>query len=345
MEAMFEPVYHVPTKPVELAYIGFEWSDKMGPVKGPGWRPVSTESLRSLSDLHNKTADRAILALGGMPSLVPVKAGVALGGSNKREAIAQGLRIIRPRALWEIRFEPKRQYVTEALYLENFELSHKTNTKIGVGAQGTVPGTEALGSVSAMGAIGAEGGGDAGTAGQGLALAYKVQEIDTYSLEEKPDVVASLSDGQPHELIPDKLEISLKFQDVLNLPTRQWPDSQQWACLQGRQMADRINQAWLLTLRKRDADGVWRSRVTALPPTRMASDCQHVVTFDGYIDSQDGRIHRNKLVVALDNADLDHHMRPSAGFQATATFKQSSFTLKDVAPPTPVITTDLRHEP
>ena len=315
MESITEKEYFVPKKPVDRHYIGSAWSKQFGPVEDPGSSDIRIKVEKSFNTMQQNFAYNVGVSLGGQSTKgATVEAGVEAGKAKKSQL--EDVHIISPVSLADVPFEPSIPYITEALRLGNFALKSEKAGKAGL---------EATVSSVRVGVKGAMEGG-AGTAGDGLVVAYKLHMID-------PKTYAKLDSGS----IALELDKTIDFPKA-NLFARSYlraiePGSKQplprnllWACDQANAKAKDMVAAWVIELRSTDPKR--KSLQIAFPAFPKIEDCQ---SFSGVIysriDPLTDKIIRQKINITIIQEELSDSLKPKK-WEARMSLVDESFNIK-----------------
>jgi len=315
MESLTEKEYFIPRRPVDRHYIGCAWSKQFGPVEDPSASDIRIKVEKSFNTMQQHFAYNVGLALGGQSTKgATVEAAIEAGKTKKGQL--EDVQIISPVLLADIPFELNIPYITEALRLGNFALKSDVAGKAGISA--TVSSIQA-------GAKGAMEGG-AGTAGEGLVVAYKLHMIDPETYTKKDSGSIALELGK-----------TVDFQDA-NVFVRSYlrviePGSNQplsrtllWSCDQANAKSKDVVAGWIVEIKSKDPKR--RSLSIAFPAFPKIQDCQ---TYSGVIysriDPLTDKIIRQKINITLIQEELSDSLKPKE-WEARMSLVDESFNIK-----------------
>ena len=228
------------------------------------------------------------------------------------------MQIISPVSLADIPFELNIPYITEALRLGNFALKSEMAGKGGVSVTAS--------SVQA-GAKGAMEGG-AGTAGEGLVVAYKLQMIDhkTYTKQDSGNIALELD----KTIDFPKANLFARCYLRVIYPGSNQPLSPNllWPCDSAFAKSKNMVAAWIIELRSTDPKR--KSLQIAFPAFPKIEDCQ---SFNGVIfsriDPLTDKIIRQKISITLIQEELSDSLKPKK-WEARMSLVDESFNIKVV---------------
>ncbi|MBF0559963.1 MAG: hypothetical protein HQL08_14425, partial [Nitrospirae bacterium] len=240
------------------------------------------------------------------------------------KAKLEGLEVISAISYADIPFELDLPYVTEALRLKNFRIKDQKENKAGINAGMGVN----AGSANFSAGVGSQA--RRGTEGEGLVVAYKLHMIDrkTYTKLESGTVPLELDKSVDFP----KAHIAAKARLQMIEPGagKSLPRSVLWACAQADAKSRDIVAAWVVDIKSMDPGR--KSLTIAFPAFPHIEDCG---SFSGIvyssIDPVSDKINRQKLNIAIAEAELDDSLHPIK-WDARISLVDESFNIRLVKP-------------
>ena len=325
IESALEDEYVASKMPIDQPYIGCAWSRQFGPIEDPDAADIRVRKERSLDSVQQGFARSLGFMLGAEPIPLSGIAGETGARAGKVDMTRlEGVEIISTVSLSDIPFEPGIPYVTESLRLANFRLKKERAAKAAIG----------LGTPSGIGGrtTGVEAGGDtrAGTEGEGLVVAYKLQAIDrpTYLKQDSGTLPLELDKGL--DLPKFGLVVKARLQVIEPGSGKSLPRNLLWACPRAEAQSRNAVAAWLVDLRPTERNR--KALTIAFPAYPAVDECQN---FSGVIyskiDPVTDRIIRQKIQLTLVDAELSHALQPER-WEARLSVVDESFKIKLVRP-------------
>jgi len=310
--------YHIPKRPIDRHFIGAAWSKQFGPIEDKT-REIRTKKEKSFNDMQQDFAYKTALGLGAQTVVGPVGE-IGAEGSSVDKTRVKGVEIISPVSIADIPFKVGIPYVTEALRVEGFKLRSEKENQAGVNVSaGTV-----LGSGSVVAEAGSKS--RAGTSGEGLVVAYKLQAIDKKTLEVEKDVKRPLKLDEPTAFEEQNLIINARLNIIEPGSAKSLPGDILWACPRAAAKRRDMIAAWVVTLKFTDRRR--KSLRIAFPGYPEIADCDIFsdVVFSR-IDPATDRIHRERVSIILNKTKLSDDLTPVT-FDATVSHEKESFKIK-----------------
>jgi hypothetical protein len=315
MGKITEKEYFIPKKPVDRHFIGCAWSKQFGPVEDPGASDIRIKMEKSFDAMQQQFAYNVGVALGGQ-SIKGVNVEIGVEGGKATKSYLEDVQIINPVSLADIPFELNIPYVTEALRLGNFALKSEMAAKAGVSVtvKPVQPGVKG----------GMESG--AGTAGDGLVVAYKLHIIDpkTYKKQDSGSIALELDRTVD---FPKANLFARSYLRAIEPGSRQpLPRNLLWACDQANAKARDMVAAWIIELRSTDSKR--RSLQIAFPAFPKIDECQ---TFSGVIysriDPLTDKIIRQRINITIIQEEISDSLKPKK-WEARMSLVDESFNIK-----------------
>lgn len=318
-KSVADKTYHIPKRPVDRHYIGRAWSKQFGPIEDPNAPDIRVKKEKSFNDMQQDFAYQVGLGLGAKSIAGPMGEAGIEGGKVKKAKI-KGVEIITPVSIADIPFEPKIPYITEALRLAGFKLSSEAQNKFGISASAG----SLLGSGSALAEAGSKG--RTGTSGDGLVVAYKLHEINRSSYKKDDYSPRALELDEKIDFPEANLTVATRLQLIKLGARKSLPRNLLWACKRAEAKSRDMVAAWLVSLKF--TDGRRKSLTIAFPGYPEIEDCQNFkeIIFSK-IDPLKDRIHRQKINISINKAELSDQLKPKA-WDATISLITESFKIK-----------------
>ncbi len=333
MQSITEGDYFIPAKPVDRPCIGCAWSKQFGPIEDPASSDIRIKVEKSFNTVQQKMAYAIGASLGGQSTgggtldagnlsvtvtgqgeFIKGEAGIEAAKATKSRL--EDVQIITPISLADIPFELNIPYVTEALRLGNFAVRAETSGKASAG----------VGVSAAQSAVKAGRESEAGTAGDGLVVAYKLQAIDpkTYTKADSGSIVLKLDKTID---LQNAGIIARSYVSTIEPGSKQsMPRNLLWACDKANAKARDMVAAWIIDLRP--VDPKRKSLQIAFPALPVIEDCQ---TFSGVIHSRidplTDKIIRQKIRVTIVEEALSDALKPTK-WEARMSLVDESFNIK-----------------
>lgn len=318
-KSVADKTYHIPKRPVDRHYIGRAWSKQFGPIEDPNAPEIRVKKEKSFNDMQQDFAYKVGLGLGAK-SIVGPMGEVGIEGGKIKKAKLKGVEIITPVSIADIPFEPKIPYITKALRLAGFKLTSEAQNKFSISASAG----SALGSGSALAEAGSKG--RTGTSGDGLVVAYQLHEINRSSYKKEDYNPRSLELDERIDFPEANITVTPRLQLIKLGAKKSLPRNLLWACKRAEAKSRDMVAAWLVSLKF--TDGRRKSLTIAFPGYPEIEDCQN---FKGIIfskiDPLKDRIHRQKINIFLNEAELSDQLKPKT-WDATITLIDESFKIK-----------------
>lgn len=324
MGAITQDDYFAAKKPIDRHFIGSAWSKQFGPVDDPTQSDIRVKKERSFNGIQQDFAYNLGLALGGTPAVVPAKGEAGIQGGSLEKAKMEGLEIITPVNFGDVPFELDIPYVTEALRLGNFRINDEKSNKAGV----NVSAGSKLGSGTAVAETSSQA--RRGTEGDGLVVAYKLHMIEKPTYNAKDSGSVELPLDKAVDFPTAKVVVKARLHTIEPGGGKSLPRNVLWACSRADAQSRDVVAAWLVDVKSTDPKR--KSLTLAFPAFPKIDDCQNYsnVIFSR-IDPLTDKINRQKLSIAVIDADLTDNLRPKA-FDARVSLTEESFKVKEVRP-------------
>jgi hypothetical protein len=301
---MMKGEYYVPAKPVDQAYIGCPWSRQFGALKDQCVPDIATRKERSFDAMQQDFAYNLGFALGGQ-TLVGAKAKVGIDGGTSKQASLEGVEIIMADSLADIPFEPKVPYVTEALRLANFALRKDSGAGVQLDADTGITG--ATGTALAEGS----GGSTTRTEGTGLVVAYKLHTINMKSYQKEDSGTVALELDRIMDFPKMKVVVKAYLQNVEPGSNKSLPRNLVWSCPRANSMSKDMVAAWIVEIKPLEPGK--RPLAIAFPALPKVDECYfYSGVMYSRIDPLTDKIHRQKIVISVLEAEVSDSLKPSA---------------------------------
>jgi len=301
---MMKNEYYVPSKPVDQSYIGCPWSKQFGALKDQCVPDIATRKERSFSSMQQDFAYNLGIGFGGQ-TLIGVQGGVGVDAGGERRAKLEGVEIIMADSLADIPFEPKVPYVTEALRLANFSLRKAGGGGVRAGV------TSGMTDASGTGVIGAGAGGSSGTEGEGLVVAYKLHTINMKSYQKEESGNVALELNKIVDFPRAKVVVKAYLQNIEPGARKSLPRNLVWSCPRANAMRQNMVAAWIVEIKPTEPGK--KSLAIAFPALPKVDDCYfYSGVIYSRIDPVTDRIHRQKINIAVVEAEVSDTLTPTA---------------------------------